>query len=74
MVAKKFCNNTPISMSTRKRDAGLSIVEREYLRLLRPELRRAIKEGEPERAASFAKEIARLERKRHSRKRADNGC
>ena len=43
---------------------GLSVVEREYLKLLKPELRQAIKEGDPLRAASFAKEIARLQRKK----------
>lgn len=42
---------------------SLSLVEREYLRLLKPELHKAIEAGEPERAASFAKEIARLRRK-----------
>jgi hypothetical protein len=39
------------------------MVETEYLRLLEPELRAAIENGEPDRAASFAKEIARLRRK-----------
>jgi len=38
-------------------------VETEYLRLLQPELEAAIENGEPDRAASFAKEIARLRRK-----------
>jgi len=42
----------------------LTVVEREYLRLLKPELRQAIKEGDPGRAASFAKEVARLQRKK----------
>lgn len=44
--------------------SGLTVVEREYLKLLKPELRQAIKEGDPGRAASFAKEIARLQRKK----------
>lgn len=38
-------------------------METEYLRLLQPELEAAIENGEPDRAASFAKEIARLRRK-----------
>lgn len=42
---------------------SLTMVETEYLRLLKPELEAAIENGEPERAASFAKEIARLRRK-----------
>jgi len=46
------------------RKTRLSIVEREYLKALKPELRAAIKDGLPERAASFAKAIARLERKK----------
>jgi hypothetical protein len=55
-------------MDTKNRKYGLTVVEREYLKLLQPELRQAIKEGEPIRAASFAKEIARLQRKRLSTK------
>ncbi len=55
-VRAHFCNKPPIGMS-------LSLVEREYLRLLKPELHKAIEAGEPDRAASFAKEIARLQRK-----------
>jgi len=42
---------------------GLSVVEIEYLKLLEPELKAAIENGEPGRAASFAKELARLRRK-----------
>lgn len=61
VVATKFCNKSPISMRRKK---VLSVVEREYLKLLKPELRQAIKEGDPLRAASFAKEIARLQRKK----------
>jgi len=53
--------------------AKLNIVEREYLKALRPELRRAIESGEPERAATFAKAIARLQRKRLAGKQKKNG-
>jgi hypothetical protein len=42
---------------------GLTIVETEYKKLLRPELRNAINSGDPERAAAFAKELAKLRRK-----------
>lgn len=50
---------------------SLSIVEIEYLKLLEPELRQAIEDGEPNRAASFAKELARLRRKaKHDRVQA----
>jgi hypothetical protein len=51
-------------MGHRNIKSGLTVVEREYLRMLRPELRLAIKEGDSGRAASFAKEIARLQRKK----------
>jgi len=51
-------------MGDKVRTMGLTVVEQEYLRLLRPELRQAIKEGDPVRAASFAKELARLQRKK----------
>jgi hypothetical protein len=54
----------PIGMTAKNHKSALNIVEREYLRALRPELRRAIQGGEPERAAAFARAIARLERKR----------
>ncbi len=42
---------------------ALTILDREYLRLLKPELAAAIRDGEPERAASFAKALAKLRRK-----------
>lgn len=45
---------------------GLTIVEVEYVKLLEPELKRAIDNGEPDRAATFAKELARLRRKAKS--------
>ena len=51
-------------MNQKNKKKGLSIVEIQYLKLLKPELQQAIKEGEPQRAASFAKEIARLQRKK----------
>lgn len=59
----------------KKRITRLSVVEREYLKALKPELRAAIRDGLPERAATFAKAIARLERKklRASGRQAD-GC
>lgn len=48
---------------------ALNIVEKEYLKLLKPQLADAIRSGEPDRAASFAKELARLQRKKlHQRK------
>lgn len=43
---------------------SLNVVEREYIKLLRPELTAAIRDGEPDRAASFARELAKLVRKR----------
>ena len=55
------------------RHKGLTIVEKEYLKLLKPELRRAIREGDLQRAASFAKEIARLQRKKLQEKGKGNG-
>lgn len=51
-------------MARKNGNTRLSVVEREYLKLLKPELQQAIEQGEPERAASFAKEIARLQRKK----------
>jgi hypothetical protein len=42
---------------------ALNLVEVEYVKLLEPELKAAIESGEPNRAASFAKELARLRRK-----------
>jgi hypothetical protein len=42
---------------------GLTVVDREYLKLLRPELATAIRNGEPDRAASLARAIAKLRRK-----------
>lgn len=42
---------------------ALNLVEIEYVKLLEPELKEAISNGEPDRAASFAKELARLRRK-----------
>ena len=48
------------NMSTKK---TFSEIDRAYLKALRPELQKAIKAGEPDRAASFAKAIARLIRK-----------
>jgi len=52
---------------------ALTIVEREYLRLLEPELKAAIDNGEPDRAACFAKAIARLRRKANQREAKDAG-
>ena len=60
-------------MTAKNHKSVLNIVEREYLKALRPELRRAIESGEPERAATFAKAIARLQRKRLAGKRKKNG-
>ncbi|MBN2457320.1 MAG: hypothetical protein JXB29_12425 [Sedimentisphaerales bacterium] len=51
---------------------GLTIVEQEYLKVVRLELRQAIKEGEPQRAMSFAKEAARLQRKKLASKEGHN--
>jgi hypothetical protein len=48
----------------RKKSFGLTVVEKEYLKVLMPELREAIRSGEPDRAASFAREAARLQRKK----------
>ena len=48
---------------------GLNVVEKEYLKLLKPQLADAIRSGEPDRAASFAKELARLQRKKHHQKK-----
>ena len=52
----------------------LTIVEKEYLKLLKPELADAIRSGEPERAASFAKELARLQRKKLKPNRSPRGA
>lgn len=46
-----------------RRRKGLSVVEVEYRKLLRPELKNAINIGDPERAAAFAKALAKLHRK-----------
>ncbi|MBL7145828.1 MAG: hypothetical protein ISS76_16440 [Phycisphaerae bacterium] len=46
-----------------RRIKGLSIVEVEYRRMLLPELEKAVSSGEPERAATFAKALAKLRRK-----------
>lgn len=46
-----------------KAKTGLTIVEIEYRKLLRTELKQAINAGEPDRAAAFAKELAKLRRK-----------
>lgn len=51
-------------MRNTKTKSGLSVVEVEYVKLLKPELQQAIEQGEPKRAAAFAKEIARLQRKK----------
>lgn len=50
-------------MSTKTKKRGLTVVEREYLKALRLELRKAIQDGEPDRAATFAREVAKLRRK-----------
>jgi len=42
---------------------GLSLVEIEYKKLLKPELKVALAEGDADRAAAFAKALARLRRK-----------
>ena len=57
----RFCNSTYIG--TMRQRKGLSLVEVEYRKLLKPELRNAINTGEPERAAAFAKALAKLRRK-----------
>ncbi len=41
----------------------LKDVEKTYVKALKPELRKAIVSGEPERAASFAKALAKVYRK-----------
>ena len=41
----------------------LNCVEQEYVRLLKPQLAEAIMCGKLERAASFAKELAKIHRK-----------
>lgn len=46
-----------------QRTSEISAEELEYLKLLKPELQQAIEQGELVRAASFAKELARLRRK-----------
>jgi len=46
-----------------RRRKGLSVVDVEYRRALQPELKNAIHNGEPERAAAFAKALAKLRRK-----------
>jgi hypothetical protein len=52
---------------------GLTIVETEYKKLLRPKLRNAINSGDPERAAAFAKELAKLRRKEIAHQGGQNG-
>ena len=47
----------------------LTCVEKEYEKVIRPELKKAIREGEPDRAASFAKELAKLQRKKLCQKK-----
>lgn len=42
---------------------ALSIVEREYIRVLKPQLRDALREGNPKRAALLARELAKLRRR-----------
>lgn len=49
---------------------ALNIVEKEFLKVLKPQLADAIRSGEPNRAASFAKELARLQRKRHQQRKS----
>jgi len=53
---------------------ALNIVEREFLKVLKPQLADAIKSGEPDRAASFAREIAKLQRKKQQRRRGGVQC
>lgn len=48
---------------------GLNVVEKEYLKLLKPHLAEAIRSGEPDRAASFAKELAKLQRKKNRQRK-----
>jgi hypothetical protein len=51
-------------VNIKEKTMSLTIVEKEYLRLLKPQLADAIRNGEPDRAASFARELARLKRKK----------
>jgi hypothetical protein len=44
-------------------------ITQEYIKILKPELRKAIQAGEPDRAASFARELAKLHRKRQISKK-----
>jgi hypothetical protein len=46
-----------------KAKTTLTCVEIEYMRLLKDELNVALRKGEPERAAAFSKELAKLRRK-----------
>jgi hypothetical protein len=46
-----------------KAKTTLTCVEIEYMRLLKDELNIALRKGEPERAAAFSKELAKLRRK-----------
>ena len=48
---------------------SLNVVEKEYLKLLRPELANAIRNGEPDRAASFARELAKLQGTKQQKKK-----
>ena len=48
----------------------LNPVEIELLKILRPKLAEAIRHGEPERAAKYAKDLAKLVRKRDHMKRS----
>lgn len=51
----------------------LNIVEKKYLKLLRPQLEDAIRIGEPDRAATCAKALAKLHKNSDLRKEKDNG-
>ena len=46
-----------------ERKNALSCVEVEYRKLLKKELTKAIDNGEPDRAAAFSRELAKLRRK-----------
>ncbi len=48
------------------------MVEVEYQRMLQPELKKAVSNGEPERAAAFAKALAKLRRKELSERGVSN--
>ena len=60
-------------MTAKNHKSVLDIADREYLKALKPELRRAIESGDVERAATYAKAIARLHRKRLEGKQKKNG-